>query len=103
MGYSSNFVFRIDDKVFTFDELQSINPGRWKATQRLVNTIMTGYCFAGVMAIGAFQIGVATVLLNEFTTSRPYLSIVVGFVTGLAFPTVRDIVSQIRPVQKQNP
>jgi hypothetical protein len=97
LGIFVEFVFRVGDGNVSFDQLQSINPGRWKPFQRFVNTVVVGYLFAALMGIGAFQIGIAHVLLNDFSSTKPYLSVGIGFVTGLAFSYVRDVIYQIRP------
>jgi hypothetical protein len=99
VGLFLEFTFSVD-RDLSYAELQKINPGRWKAGQRFINTVMTAYCFAAVMGIGAFQIGVLRVLLNEFITTRPVLSIAIGFVTGFSFPYVRDLLYKFRPVQR---
>jgi hypothetical protein len=102
LGTFLEFIFRIGDEL-SFEKIQAINPGRWEPLQRIVNTTITSYCFAALMAIGVFQIGVANVLLNEFMTTKPFLSIAIGLVTGLSFPYVRDIIYQFRPVRRDTP
>jgi hypothetical protein len=99
LGVFLEFMFSVDREI-SFEHLLEINPGRWRPAQQLLNTILTAYCFAAIMAIGAFQIGVLSVLLNEFATTKPLLSFAVGFVTGFAFPYVRDLVFKFRPVQR---
>lgn len=99
VGLFLEFAFSVD-RDLTYAELQKLNPGRWRPGQRLANTVMAAYCFAAVMGIGAFQIGVLNILLNEFITTRPVLSIAVGFVTGFSFPYVRDLLYKFRPVQR---
>jgi H+/Cl- antiporter ClcA len=102
IGLFVEFVFRVNDDV-PYDQLRTINPGRWKPFQRAFNTIIVGYIFAGILGIGAFQVGVASVLLNDFIGDKPILSLVIGFVTGFAFPYVRDLVQQFRPVKRDSP
>jgi hypothetical protein len=99
LGIFVEFVLRIGERDFSFEELQSINPGRWKPIQRSINITFTAYILAFLMGIRAFQIGVGTILLNEFITTKPFLSIAVGLVTGLAFPYVRDVIQQFRPIR----
>jgi hypothetical protein len=98
LGIFLEFVFRIGDDL-SFDGIQTINPGRWNPFQRVINTTATSYCFAGLMAIGVFQVGVSNQLLNDFTRN-PALSTAIGLVTGLAYPYVRDIIYQFRPLRR---
>jgi hypothetical protein len=102
LGIFLEYVFSIKDQI-TFDELSKINPARWHPFQRLINTVVTSYVFAAAMALSIFQVGVAAVLLNEFATTKPYLSIVVGFVTGFGSPFVQDLIGQIRPAVRNAP
>jgi hypothetical protein len=99
LGLFVEFVFRVNDDI-PYENLLAINPGRWKPFQRAFNTTIVGYIFAGILGVGAFQVGVASVLLNDFIDKKPVLSLAIGFVTGLAFPYVRDIVQQFRPVRR---
>jgi len=99
IGLFAEFLFRVNDDI-PYEQLRAINPGRWKPVQRLFNTIIVACIFAGVLGIGAVQIGIATVLLNDFIDKKPFLSLVVGFVTGFSFPYVRDLVQQFRPVRR---
>jgi hypothetical protein len=98
LGLFVEFIFRVNDDI-PYESLRNINPGRWKPFQRALNTTIVGYIFAGILGVGAFQIGVANVLLNDFL-KEPILSLAIGFVTGLAFPYVRDLVQQFRPVRR---
>ena len=96
LGAFLEFVFRVGDEI-SFDRLNSINPGRWNPIQRFVNTVITGYCFAAILGVGALQVGVANLLLNDFISTKPYLSLAIGLVTGMSYPYVRDIIYQFRP------
>jgi hypothetical protein len=98
-GLFLEFTYNVDREM-SFEHLLAINPGRWRPGQQFLNTIFTSYCFAAIMGAGAFQIGVLSVLLNEFATTRPLLSFAVGFVTGFAFPYVRDLIFKFRPIQR---
>jgi hypothetical protein len=102
IGLFVEFIFRVNDDI-PYEQLRAINPGRWRPFQRAFNTILVGYIFAGILGIGAFQVGVGSVLLNEFIDKKPMLSLVIGFVTGFAFPYVRDLVQQFRPVRRDSP
>ncbi len=96
LGIFLEFMLRVDGEI-EYDKLASINPGRWKVGQRLINTIVVGYCFAAIMAASVFQVGIVTYLLNDFSTTKPWLSPLVGFVTGFSFSYVRDILYRVRP------
>lgn len=84
----------------SYEQICDINPGRWRPSQRLINTVLTAFCFASAMGVGAVQFGILSISLNDFATTKPILSLVVGFVTGLSFPYVRDVVFKARPMQK---
>jgi hypothetical protein len=99
IGLFVEFIFRVSDDV-PYDQLRAINPGRWKPFQRAFNTVLVAYIFAAILAVGAFQVGVASVLLNDFIDKKPELSLAIGFVTGFAFPFVRDLVQQFRPTRR---
>jgi hypothetical protein len=99
VGLFVEFIFRVGDDI-PYEQLRAINPGRWRPFQRAFNTIVVAYVFAGILGAGAFQVGVANVLLNDFIGDKPYLSLAIGFVTGFAFPYVRDLVQQFRPAKR---
>jgi hypothetical protein len=96
LGIFLEFIFRIGDDV-SYAQLQSLNPGRWSPFQRIVNTVVTAYCFAGLMGLGVFQVGVANILLNDFASSKPFLTLGIGVITGLSYPYVRDIIHRFKP------
>jgi hypothetical protein len=102
IGLFVEFVFRVNDDV-PYDQLRAINPGRWKPIQRAINTVIVGYVFAGILGIGAIQVGAGGVLLNEYIDKKPIISLFIGFLTGFAFPYVRDLLQQVRPVQRDAP
>jgi hypothetical protein len=93
------FIFRVSDDI-PYEQLRAINPGRWKPFQRTFNTVIVGYIFAGILGIGAFKVGVGSILLNDFIDKTPMLSLVIGFISGFAFPFVRDLVQQFRPERR---
>lgn len=99
IGIFLEFVFRVGDNI-TYDELLTFNPGRWKPPSRTINTWVTAYVFAFLLGVGAFQIGIGSVFLNDFITGRPWLSVAIGFVTGFAYPYVQDIVTQLKPERR---
>jgi hypothetical protein len=53
-----------------------------------------------MLGVGAVQVGVSKILLNDFIPQQPALALVIGFVTGFAYPLVRDLVQQFRPVKR---
>jgi hypothetical protein len=99
IGIFLEFVFRVGEKT-DYEGLLAINPGRWKPWKRTASTLITAYVFAFIVGINAFQIGIGGVLLNNFISTQPWLSIAVGFVTGFTFPYVRDIVTQFKPERR---
>jgi hypothetical protein len=98
-GLFVEFIFRVNDDI-PYEQLRAINPGRWKPFQRALNTTIVAIIFAAILAVPLVQVGVSGVLLNEFSSGKPWLSVVIGFVTGFSFPYVRDLVQQVRPVSK---
>jgi hypothetical protein len=102
IGIFLEFVFRVSENL-TYARLLAINPGRWKPWRRTASTVITAYVFAFIVGVGAFQIGIGSILLNDFISTRPWLSVAVGFVTGFTFPYVRDIVTQFKPERRDVP
>ncbi|MFB9267379.1 hypothetical protein ACFFWD_30245 [Bradyrhizobium erythrophlei] len=98
-GLFIEFIFRVNDDI-PYEQLRAINPGRWKPFQRALNTTIVALIFAAILAADIIKVGVSNVLLNEFVSGKPFLSLVIGFVTGFAFPYVRDLVQQVRPVSR---
>jgi len=99
-GLFIEFIFRVNDDI-PYEQLRAINPGRWKPFQRALNTIIVAIVFAAILAAQIIQVGVSGVLLNELSSGKPWLAVIVGFVTGFAFPYVRDLVQQVRPVARE--
>lgn len=99
-GLFAEFLFRVNDDI-PYDQLRAINPGRWNPWYRAINTVLVAYIFAGLLAGDILQIGVSGTLLNLFKDGRPELSLAIGFVTGFAFPYVRDLLQQVRPERRQ--
>jgi hypothetical protein len=102
IGLFVEFVFRVSDDI-PYEQLRTINPGRWKPFQRAFNTVLVAYIFAGILAADAVQVGVANILLNKFISDQPVMSLAIGFVTGFAYPFVRDLVRQFHPVKRDAP
>ncbi len=98
-GVWTEFNFRTGN--LKFGDLLSFDPERWSSGQRFFIAVMIGYLLAFVLAFGVIQIGLLGVLLNDFTGSRPWLSGVVGWVSGFSYPVVRDIIKTLRPSVRQ--
>jgi hypothetical protein len=101
-GLFVEFLFRVNDDV-PYDQLRTINAGRWRPFQRAFNTLVVAYLLAGILALELLQIGIASVLLNDFVNKKPWLSLVIGFITGFAFPYVRDLIQQVKPEKRSDP
>jgi hypothetical protein len=99
IGLFVEFVLRVNDDI-PYEALIGINPGRWKPIARSVNTLVVAYVFAALLAMGALKVGVGNLLLNDFMGSNPGLSVAIGFITGFAFPYVRDIVQKVKPTTR---
>lgn len=86
------------DESVSYEKLLTINPGRLKPWRRIFGTLLTAYIFAFVLGIKLLKVGIGGIELNDFLGSRPWLSLAVGLLTGLAYPYVRDsIVAQLPP------
>jgi hypothetical protein len=105
LGLFIEFVFRVSDDI-QYVQLKAINPGRWKPVQRAFNTVVVAYTLATFMALGVLNIGLGGIELNEFIIGKdgkpphPQISLLIGFVTGFAFPYVRDLLHNLRPTDK---
>jgi len=60
-------------------------------------TLGFAFAFALLLAFDAVQIGVGTILLNEFWYSHPELALIMGFLSGFAFLSIADIVKSVNP------
>jgi hypothetical protein len=102
LGLFAEFIFRVNDDI-PYEQLRTINPGRWKPFQRALNTTIIAFIFAGILGGDLIKVGISSVLLNDFVKDKPWYSLTIGFVTGFAFPYVRDLVQQVRPQRRDNP
>jgi hypothetical protein len=84
-----------------YDQLLNLDPSRWKPTQRLMITIGIAFIFAFLLAFKIVQVGVGSILLNDFIDKTPGLALAVGGITALAFATVRDIIFRISPAERK--
>jgi hypothetical protein len=95
-GVWIEFALRTGNQM-KYESLLEMDPDRWRPGQRILITIAVAYAFAFVLGIKVVQVGLGTVLLNDFVDKRPEAALAIGGVAGLAFPFVRDILSRLRP------
>ncbi|WP_431858702.1 hypothetical protein [Azospirillum sp.] len=100
-GVWLEFVLRV--QTITFEQLLYFDPGRWSPNERFCLASGVALAFGFFLALPAVQIGIGPLLLNQFADSKPIYSIAVGVITGFSFPYVRDILYNIRPVEKPKP
>jgi hypothetical protein len=84
----------------SYEQLMSLDPSRWRPSQRLLITVGIAFIFAFLLAFRAVQVGVGNLLLNEFADKTPALALAVGGITGLAFVAVRDIIFRVKPTER---
>jgi heme/copper-type cytochrome/quinol oxidase subunit 3 len=84
----------------SYEQLLNLDPSRWRPGQRLLITVGIAFIFAFLLAFNAIQVGLGSLLLNEFATKTPPIALAVGGVTGLAFSAVQDIIYRIKPTVK---
>jgi len=92
------FAFRVEN--LTYDQLLYFDTGRWSPGERLAIVVIVAFVFAFLLAAQAVQVGLGSILLNEFVSTKPYCSLALGFISGFAFPYVRDILYRLKPVEK---
>jgi hypothetical protein len=98
-GVWTEFNFRTASLTFT--DLLYFDPERWAPGQRFFIAIMIGFLLAFVLAFKIVQIGLFGILLNEFSGKHPEFSGAIGWVSGFAYPVVRDIIKTLRPTVRQ--
>nr|AWM03977.1 hypothetical protein CIT40_30735 [Bradyrhizobium amphicarpaeae] len=86
----------------TYDQLLVLDPSRWRPGQRLLITVVIAFIFAFLLAFDAVQVGLGSLLLNDFAKKSPAMALAVGGITGLAFASVQDILFRIKPTQRAN-
>jgi hypothetical protein len=84
----------------SYEQLLNLDPSRWRPAQRLLITVGISFIFAFLLAYNAVQVGVGSLLLNDFVKNTPGLALAVGGITGLAFAAVQDIIYRIKPAVK---
>jgi hypothetical protein len=84
----------------SYEQLLNLDPSRWRPGQRLLITVGISFIFAFLLAFDAVQVGVGSLLLNDFAKNTPGLALAVGGITGLAFAAVQDIIFRVKPAVK---
>lgn len=84
----------------SYDQLLNLDPSRWRPAQRLLITVGISFIFAFLLAFDAIQVGLGSLLLNEFAKKTPAMALAVGGITGLAFAAVQDIIFRVKPAVK---
>jgi hypothetical protein len=98
----AEFALRMQSGL-SYDQLLHLDPSRWRPGQRLMITIGVSFILAFILAFDVVQIGIGGLLLNSFAAGKPILALAIGGITGLAFVAVRDIIFQLRPVERTKP
>lgn len=97
IGALTEFLLRPD--TLQYSDIMSFDPGRWDPKARFVIVMIVGYVTAFVLWSGVFSIGFGDHKLEDFTRDKLWLAIVIGFMTGFAFSSVRDRLISLRPKQ----
>lgn len=84
----------------SYEQLLNLDPSRWRPGQRLLITIGISFILAFLLAYNAIQVGLGSLLLNDFAGKTPAMALAVGGITGLAFAAVKDIVFRVQPTAK---
>jgi hypothetical protein len=84
----------------SYEQLLNLDPSRWQPGQRLLITVGISFILAFLLAFDAIQVGLGSLLLNDFAKKTPAMALAVGGVTGLAFAAVQDIIFRIKPTVK---
>jgi hypothetical protein len=69
---------------FSYEQLLNLDPSRWRPGQRLLITVGISFIFAFLLAYDAIQVGLGSLLLNDFAKKTPAMALEVGGITGLA-------------------
>jgi hypothetical protein len=84
----------------SYEQLLNLDPSRWRPRQRLLITVGISFIFAFLLAYNAVQVGIGSLLLNDFVSKTPAMALAVGGITGLAFAAVQDIIYRVKPTVK---
>jgi hypothetical protein len=86
----------------TYDTLLAMDPSRWLPNQRTLVCVGVAYIFAFLLAFDVLRIGMGNVLLNDFASTKPAVSLAVGGITGLAFAAIRDAIFRAAPEERKS-
>ena len=89
-----------DPARVSYEQLLNLDPSRWRPRQRLLITVGISFIFAFLLAYNAVQVGIGSLLLNDFVSKTPAMALAVGGITGLAFAAVQDIIYRVKPTVK---
>jgi hypothetical protein len=84
----------------SYEQLLNLDPSRWRPRQRLLITVGVAFIFAFLLAFDTVQVGLGSLLLNDFVRKTLALALAVGGITGLAFAALQDIIFRIQPAVK---
>jgi hypothetical protein len=84
----------------SYEQLLNLDPSRWRPGQRLLITVGISFILAFLLAYDAIQVGLGSLLLNDFAKKTPAMALALGGITGLAFAAVQDIIFRIKPTVK---
>jgi hypothetical protein len=84
----------------SYEQLLNLDPSRWRPGQRLLITVGISFIFAFLLTFDAVQVGLGSMLLNDFAKKTPAMALAVGGLTGLAFAAVQDTIFRIKPTVK---
>jgi hypothetical protein len=84
----------------SYERLLNLDPSRWRPGQRLLITVGIAFILSFLLAYDAIQVGLGSLLLNDFAKKTPAMALAVGGITGLAFAAVQDIIFRIKPTVK---
>lgn len=99
VGIWLEFALRTDSGISS-ESLILLHPGRWNPGQRIALTTGISYVFAILLGFNIFVVGLASIVLNDFVTTKPYVSFLIGFITGFGLPFVRDMLYKVKPEVK---
>jgi hypothetical protein len=101
-GVWIEFALRTGSRM-EYQSVLNMDPDRWRPAQRILISIAVAFAFAFVLGLKIVQVGLGTVLLNDFADKRPEAALAIGGIAGLAFPYVRDLLTRLQPEAKDAP
>jgi hypothetical protein len=93
------FALRMQSDL-SYERLPMMDPGRWRPGQRLLITVGISFIFAYLLSLNMLQVGLGGTLLNDFVVKTPAMALAIGGITGLAFPSVQEIIYRIQPTSR---